>query len=123
VANIHEHNDSCKAYMRELIKKALDENKEPDLIRREVIAECKKGFDGVDNDTFYRWYKTVIKEDDIKNWEKDCKIELDDKLNDRRDLKELIYQRNKKIYTENKDPDEVKNAERTLLTHFLNKIQ
>jgi|TARA_Y100000401_G_scaffold30609_1_gene22340 hypothetical protein len=109
--------------MRELIKKALDENKEPDLIRREVIAECKKGFDGVDNDTFYRWYKTVIKEDDIKNWEKDCKIELDDKLNDRRDLKELIYQRNKKIYTENKDPDEVKNAERTLLTHFLNKIQ
>ena len=102
MANIHEHNDSCKAYMRELIKKGLDENKEPELIRREVIAECKKGFDGV---------------------EKDCKIELDDKLNDRRDLKELIYQRNKKIYTENKDPDEVKNAERTLLTHFLNKIQ
>ena len=34
----------------------------------------------------------------------------------------FISERNKKIYTENKDPDEVKNAEKTLLTHFLNKI-
>ena len=48
MANIHEHNDACKAHMRELIKQGLDENKEPNLIKREVIAECKKGFDGVD---------------------------------------------------------------------------
>ena len=122
MANIHEHNDACKAHMRELIKQGLDENKESNLIKREVIRECKKGFDGVDSDTFYRWYESVIKEDDIKDWENDCNIKLGDKRNDRRDLKELIYQRNKKIYTDNKNPEEVKNAEKTLLTYFLNKI-
>ena len=51
------------------------------------------------------------------------KIKNENKYNDRRDLKEAIYQRNKKVYIDNQDPEEVKKAEKVLLTHFLDKIQ
>ena len=63
MANIHEDNESCKERMKELIRKGLD--------RTEVIREVKKEFSNVNNDTFYRWYESVIIEQDIKEWEKE----------------------------------------------------
>ena len=51
------------------------------------------------------------------------KKKLKDELEDKRDLKQLIYLRNKKKYIDDKDPDESAKAEKTLLNHFLDKIQ
>ena len=62
MANIHEDNESCKERMKELIRKGKD--------KTEVIREVKKEFLNVNNDTFYRWYDSVILEQDIKEWEK-----------------------------------------------------
>ena len=63
MANIHEDNESCKERMKEFIRKGFD--------RTEVIREVKKEFLNVNNDTFYRWYDSVILEQDIKEWEKE----------------------------------------------------
>jgi len=115
MVNVNPNRESCMEYMKELIRKGL--------AREEVVDECKKGFEGVHPSTFYDWYKIVIRDQDIKQWEEDNKIQIEDKLNDRRDLKELIYQRNKKKYVDNKDPEDVAKAEKILLTHFLDKIQ
>ena len=115
MANIHEDNESCKERMKGLIRKGLD--------RTEVIREVKKEFSNVNNDTFYRWYESVIIEQDIKEWEKENEKKHKDQLEDRRDLKQLIYLRNKKKYVDDKDPDESSKAEKILLTHFLYKIQ
>ena len=65
MANIHEDNESCKERMKEHIRKGLD--------RTEVIREVKKEFLNVNNDTFYRWYDSVILEQDIKEWERENK--------------------------------------------------
>ena len=54
MANIHEDNESCKERMKEFIRKGFD--------RTEVIREVKKEFLNVNNDTFYRWYESVILE-------------------------------------------------------------
>ena len=115
MANIHEDNESCKERMKELIRKGKD--------RTEIIKVCKNEFENVNIDTFYRWYDSVVLDQDIKQWEMDNKIEIEDKFNDRRDLKEAIYQRNKRVYIDNKDPEESVKAEKILLTHFLDKIQ
>ena len=68
MANIHEDNESCKERMKEHIRKGLS--------RSEVIAEVKKEFLNVNNGTFYRWYKSVIIEQDIKEWEKQNKEKI-----------------------------------------------
>ena len=115
MANIHEDNESCKERMKELIRKGKD--------KTEVIREVKEEFTKVNSDTFYRWYDSVILEQDIKEWEKENKIQIKDHYEDRRDLKQLIYLRNKKKYVDNKDPEESVKAEKILLTHFLDKIQ
>ena len=115
MANIHQDNESCKERMKEHIRKGLD--------RTEVVREVKKEFLNVNNDTFYRWYKSVILEQDIKEWEKENEKKLKDELEDKRDLKQLIYLRNKKKYIDDNDPDEVAKAEKTLLTHYLDKIK
>ena len=115
MANIHEDNESCKERMKEHIRKGLS--------RSEVIAEVKKEFLNVNNDTFYRWYKSVIIEQDIKEWEKENEKKIKDQLEDRRDLKQLIYLRNKKKYIDNEDSEESAKAEKILLNHFLDKIQ
>ena len=65
MANIHEDNESCKERMKEWIRKGLN--------RTEVIREVKKEFLNVNNDTFYRWYDSVILEQDIKEWERENK--------------------------------------------------
>ena len=115
MANIHEDNESCMERMKEFIRKGFD--------RTEVIREVKKEFLNVNNDTFYRWYDSVILEQDIKEWEKENEKKLKDELEDKRDLKQLIYLRNKKKYIDDNDPDESAKAEKTLLNHFLDKIQ
>ena len=115
MANIHEDNESCKERMKEFIRKGFD--------RTEVIREVKKEFLNVNNDTFYRWYKSVILEQDIKEWEKENEKQHKDQLQDFTDLKRLIYLRNKKKYIDDNDPDEVAKAEKTLLTHYLDKIK
>ena len=115
MANIHEDNESCKERMKELIRKGLD--------RTEVIREVKKEFSNVNNDTFYRWYESVIIEQDIKEWEKENEKKHKDQLEDRRDLKQLIYLRNKKKYIDNENSEESSKAEKILLNHFLDKIQ
>ena len=115
MANIHEDNESCKERMKEFIRKGFD--------RTEVIREVKKEFLNVNNDTFYDLYDIVIVESDIEEWEKENKIIIHDKRQDKIDLKQLIYLRNKKKYVDDKDPDESAKAEKTLLNHFLDKIQ
>ena len=115
MANIHEDNQSCKERMKEFIRKGFD--------RTEVIREVKKEFLNVNNDTFYRLYDSVILEQDIKEWEKENEKKLKDELEDKRDLKQLIYLRNKKKYIDNEDSEESAKAEKILLNHFLDKIQ
>ena len=63
MVNINPNRESCMEYMKELIRKGL--------VREEVVDECKKGFKGVHPSTFYDWYKLVIKESDIEEWEKE----------------------------------------------------
>ena len=91
MANIHEDNESCKERMKEFIRKGFD--------RTEVIREVKKEFLNVNNDTFYRWYDSVILEQDIKEWEKENEKQHKDQLQDFTDLKRLIYLRNKNTDT------------------------
>ena len=116
MVNINPNRESCMEYMKELIRKGL--------VREEVVDECKKGFKGVHPSTFYDWYKLVIKLSDIEEWEKENKIEIHDKRQDKIDLKYQIYLDQKKIYT-NKESglDEKEKAMNILLSHFLKRVE
>ena len=102
-------------YMKELIRKGLNES--------EVIKECIKGFNGVHKSTFYDWYEIVVNESDIEEWEKQNKIEIHDKRQDKIDLKYQIYIDQKKIYKTSSDKDEKKEAMNILLSHFLKRVE
>ena len=115
MVNINPNRESCMEYMKELIRQKLP--------REEVIEECKLAFNGVHKSTFYEWYKIVIKESDIEEWEKENKIEIHDKRQDKIDLKYQIYLDQKKIYKTSVDKDEKKEAMNTLLTHFLKRTE
>ena len=115
MVNINPNRESCMEYMKELIRKGL--------AREEVVDECKKGFEGVHPSTFYDWYKIVIKESDIEEWEKENKIKIHDKRQDKIDLKHKIYIDQKKIYKTSSDKDEKKEAMNILLTHFLKRTE
>ena len=116
MVNINPNRESCMEYMKELIRQKLP--------REEVIEECKKAFKGVHGSTFYDWYKIVIKESDIKEWEKENKIEIHDKRQDKINLKYQIYLDQKKIYN-NKESgiDEKEKAMNILLSHFLKRVE
>ena len=116
MVNINPNRESCMEYMKELIRKGLT--------RSEVIKECKKDFKGVDKNTFYDWYKIVIKEQDIKTWEEDNRIEIYDKTIDKRNLKHQIYLDQKEIYN-NKESgiEEKEKAMNILLSHFLKRVE
>ena len=116
MVNINPNRESCMEYMKELIRQKLP--------REEVIEECELAFNGVHKSTFYDWYKIVIKESDIKEWEKENKIEIHDKRQDKIDLKYQIYLDQKKIYT-NKESglDEKEKAMNILLSHFLKRVE
>ena len=115
MVNINPNRESCMEYMKELIRKGLPSS--------EIIKECIKGFDGVNKSTFYDWYEIVINESDIQQWDKENKIEIHDKRQDKIDLKYQIYLDQKKIYKTATDKDEKKEAMNTLLTHFLKKTE
>ena len=115
MVNINPNRESCMEYMKELIRKGL--------AREEVVDECKKGFNNVHPSTFYDWYKIVINESDIEEWEKENKIEIHDKRQDKIDLKYQIYIDQKKIYKTSKDKDEKEKAMNILLTHFLKRTE
>ena len=68
MVNVNPNRESCMEYMKELIRQGL--------AREEVVDECKKGFKEVHPSTFYDWYKLVIKESDIEEWEKENKREI-----------------------------------------------
>ena len=116
MVNINPNRESCMEYMKELIRKKLS--------KTEVIEECKKGFDNVHPSTFYDWYDIVIVESDIEEWEKQNKIEIHDKRQDKIDLKYQIYLDQKTIYT-NKESgiDEKEKAMNILLSHFLKRVE
>ena len=65
----------------------------------------------------------MIVESDIEEWEKQNKIEIHDKRQDKIDLKYKIYLDQKKIYNTSKTIEEKEKAMNTLLTHFLKKIE
>tara|TARA_R100000654_G_scaffold19590_1_gene40036 strand:+ start:608 stop:958 length:351 start_codon:yes stop_codon:yes gene_type:complete len=116
MVNINPNRESCMEYMKELIRKGLTES--------EVIKECIKGFEGVHPSTFYDWYKIVIKESDIEEWEKENKIEIYDKTLDKRNLKYQIYLDQKKIYNDQESGiDEKEKAMNILLSHFLKRVE
>ena len=116
MVNINPNRESCMEYMKELIRKGLT--------RSEVIKECKKNFKGVDKNTFYDWYKIVIKQQDIKAWESDNRIEIIDKRADKINLKHQIYLDQKKIYSDiNSGIDEKEKAMNILLSHFLKRVE
>ena len=115
MVNINPNRESCMEYMKELIRKGLTET--------EVIKECIKGFNGVHKSTFYDWYEIVVNESDIQEWDKENKIEIHDKRQDKIDLKYQIYLDQKKIYKTATDKDEKKEAMNTLLTHFLKRTE
>ena len=116
MVNINPNRESCMEYMKELIRKKLS--------KTEVIEESKKGFDNVHPSTFYDWYDIVIVESDIEEWEKENKIEIHDKRQDKINLKYQIYLDQKKIYT-NKESgiDEKEKAMNILLSHFLKRVE
>jgi len=116
MVNINPNRESCMEYMKELIRKGLSET--------EIIKECKKSFNNVHESTFYDWYKLVIKESDIEEWEKENKIEIHDKRQDKINLKYQIYLDQKAIYN-NKESgiDEKEKAMNILLSHFLKRVE
>ena len=116
MVNINPNRESCMEYMKELIRKGLTES--------EVIKECIKGFTGVHKSTFYDWYEIVVNESDIEEWEKENKIEIHDKRQDKINLKYQIYLDQKKIYN-NKESgiDEREKAMNILLSHFLKRVE
>ena len=115
MVNINPNRESCMEYMKELIRKGLT--------RTEVVDECRKKFDNVHPNTFYDWYDMVIVESDIEEWEKENKIEIHDKRQDKINLKYQIYLDQKKIY-KNKESsiDDKEKAMNILLSHFLKRI-
>ena len=115
MVNVNPNRESCMEYMKELIRKKLS--------KTEVIEECKKGFDNVHPSTFYDWYDIVIVESDIEEWEKQNKIEIHDKRQDKIDLKYQIYIDQKKIYKTSKDTEEKEKAMNILLSHFLKRVE
>jgi len=115
MVNVNPNRESCMEYMKELIRKKLS--------KTEVIEECKKGFDNVHLSTFYDWYDIVIVESDIEEWEKQNKIEIHDKRQDKIDLKYQIYIDQKKIYKTSKDREEKEKAMNILLSHFLKRVE
>ena len=116
MVNINPNRESCMEYMKELIRKGLS--------RTEIREECIKKFDDVHPNTFYDWYDMVIVESDIEEWEKENKIEIHDKRQDKIDLKYQIYLDQKAIYTNKKSSiDEKEKAMNILLTHFLKRTE
>ena len=116
MVNINPNRESCMEYMKELIRKGLPSS--------EIIKECIKGFDGVNKSTFYDWYDIVIKEQDIKAWEEDNRIEIIDKRADKINLKHQIYLDQKKIYNDiNSGIEEKEKAMNILLSHFLKRVE
>ena len=116
MVNINPNRESCMEYMKELIRKGLNET--------EIIKECKKDFKGVYKHTFYDWYKIVIKDQDIKAWEEDNRIEIIDKRADKINLKHQIYLDQKKIYSDiTSDKEEKEKAMNILLSHFLKRVE
>jgi len=115
MVNINPNRESCMEYMKELIRKGL--------LRNEIVKECRKHFKDVDKNTFYDWYKIIIKEQDIKTWEEDNRIEIIDKRADKINLKHQIYLDQKKIYSDiNSGIEEKEKAMNILLSHFLKKV-
>tara|TARA_R100001480_G_scaffold119892_1_gene118851 strand:- start:784 stop:1137 length:354 start_codon:yes stop_codon:yes gene_type:complete len=115
MVNINPNRESCMEYMKELIRKGLQRN--------EIVKECRKHFKGVDKNTFYDWYKIIIKDQDIKSWEEDNRIEIIDKRADKINLKHQIYLDQKKIYNnEESEKEEKEKAMNILLNHFLKKV-
>ena len=116
MVNINPNRESCMEYMKELIRKGLS--------RTEVVDECRKKFDNVHPNTFYDWYDMVIVESDIEEWEKENKIEIHDKRQDKINLKYQIYLDQKKIYINKESGTEEKEkAMNILLTHFLKRTE
>ena len=115
MVNINPNRESCMEYMKELIRQKIP--------REEVIEECELAFNGVHKSTFYDWYKIVIKQKDIEEWEKENKIEIHDKRQDKINLKHPIYLDQKKIYRDiNSGVEEKEKAMNILLSHFLKKV-
>ena len=116
MVNVNPNRESCMEYMKELIRKKLS--------KTEIIEECKKGFDNVHPSTFYDWYDIVIVESDIEEWEKQNKIEIHDKRQDKIDLKYQIYKDQKAIYTNKESSiDDKEKAMNILLSHFLKRVE
>ena len=116
MVNINPNRESCMEYMKELIRKGLTRN--------EIVKECRKDFKGVDKNTFYDWYKIIIKDQDIKAWEEDNRIEIIDKRADKINLKHQIYLDQKKIYSDiTSDKEEKEKAMNILLSHFLKRVE
>ena len=116
MVNINPNRESCMEYMKELIRQKLP--------REEVIEECELAFNGVHKSTFYDWYKIVIKQKDIEEWEKENKIEIHDKRQDKINLKHQIYLDQKKIYSDiDSGKEEKEKAMNILLSHFLKRVE
>jgi len=115
MVNVNPNRESCMEYMKELIRKGLTDS--------EVIKECIKGFEGVHKSTFYDWYEIVVNEPDIQEWDKENKIEIHDKRQDKIDLKYQIYIDQKKIYKTSNDSEEKEKAMNILLSHFLKRVE
>ena len=115
MVNVNPNRESCMEYMKELIRKGLS--------RTEIVEECRKKIDKVHPNTFYDWYDIVIVESDIEEWEKENKIKIHDKRQDKIDLKYQIYIDQKRIYKTSSDKDEKKEAMNILLTHFLKRTE
>ncbi len=116
MVNINPNRESCMEYMKELIRKGLNQT--------EVIKECKKSFSDVHDSTYYDWYDIVIEQQDIRAWEEDNRIEIIDKRADKINLKHQIYLDQKKIYSDiNSGIEEKEKAMNILLSHFLKRVE
>ena len=127
------NNNPHKEEIVERIKELIREGKPQSWIMDKIINEEFKGL--VNKSTPYEWWKDIIKQQDIQEWEKENKKEVMSVYDHKRKAKIDIYfwtwnryqkQLNKFEKTENEDPDLLKDIydlQDKLHNNYLKKIE
>ena len=128
MANNNEHKEEIVERIKELIREGKPKDR--------IMARIKEEFKGLVNPTTpYEWWKDIIKQQDIQEWEKENKEKVlslyDHKRNTKIEMYYWTYNRYKKqlfkFETEQvEDPDLLKdiyNLQDRLQTNYLKKVE
>jgi len=104
MTNVNPHKEEIIERMKELIR----EGKPKNFIMNKIINEEFKGL--VNKSTPYEWWKDIIKQQDIQEWEKENKEEVmslyDHKRKAKIDMYYWTFNRYKKILKEFEEDDD-----------------